>query len=74
MHCRHFFKANIFSPTFLLLQLKGFGKKFYLLASLVLHEIGQEDLMLKPVSPLIALIEDHVKEAERLGLECTTKL
>lgn len=30
--------------------------------------------MLKAVSPLIALMEDHVKEAERLGFECTIKL
>ena len=34
----------------------------------MLHKIGQEDLMLKVVCPLITLMEDHAKEAERIGL------
>lgn len=37
-------------------------------APLVPHEKGQKDLLLKAVWPLIALMEDHVKEAEWRGL------
>lgn len=39
-----------------------------------MHEIGQEDLMLKAGCLSIALMESHVKEAERLVLECTVTI
>ena len=47
----------------------GFGKSLiYQLAPLVLEEMGQEKPIIIVVSPLVALMEDQIKEAAKFGV------